>query len=130
MEMASDRNAEEIGLTEPRTLEELSDALALLGNLTRLRVIAALKERPMFVQELSSRLGVSYPLLHLHLKNMEKHGLVKSEYKIGTDKTKRYVKRYFSVVDFRLEVTPDLIARLDAASEESTNQSDQKQKED
>ncbi|MCF2137724.1 MAG: winged helix-turn-helix domain-containing protein [Candidatus Thorarchaeota archaeon] len=96
----------------PRSLDELSEILSLLGNLTRLRVIAALSKRPMFIQELSSELKVSYPLLHLHLKNMEKHGLVKSEYAVGTDKSTRYVKRYFTLVDFRLEITADLIARL------------------
>ncbi len=96
----------------PTSLEELSEALTLLGNLTRLRVIAALSKRPMFIQELSGELGVSYPLLHLHLKNMEKHGIVKSEYAVGTDKSTRYVKRYFTLVDFKIEVTPDLVTRL------------------
>ncbi|MHA1770396.1 MAG: ArsR/SmtB family transcription factor [Candidatus Thorarchaeota archaeon] len=103
----------------PRSLDELSEILSLLGNLTRLRVIAALSKRPMFIQELSSELKVSYPLLHLHLKNMEKHGLVKSEYAVGTDKSTRYVKRYFTLVDFRLEISADLIARL-AATDTAT----------
>ncbi len=94
------------------SLEDLSDVLTLLGNLTRLRVIAALAEGPMFVQELSSKLGVSYPLLHLHLKNMERHGIVKSEYKVGSDKATRYVRRYFELVDFDIRVTPKLIADL------------------
>jgi len=107
--VASDEQKDEVRFKQPETLEELSDALSLLGNLTRLRVIAALLDGPMFIQELSSKLAVSYPLLHLHLKNMEKHGLVRSEYK-------RYIKRYFELVDFKLEVTPELIRRLASAS--------------
>lgn len=99
-------------IENPSSLEELTEVLALLGNLTRLRVIAALSKRPMFIQELSSELKISYPLLHLHLKNMEKHGLVKSEYSIGTDKSTRYVKRYFTLVKFRLEITDELIVQL------------------
>jgi len=118
--VASDEQKDEVRFKEPETLEELSDALSLLGNLTRLRVIAALLDGPMFVQELSSKLAVSYPLLHLHLKNMEKHGLVRSEYAIGTDKSKRYIKRYFQLVDFKLEVTPELIRRLASASEQES----------
>lgn len=112
----------------PTTLEELSEILSLLGNLTRLRVIAALSKRPMFIQELSSELGVSYPLLHLHLKNMEKHGIVKSEYTVGTDKATRYVKRYFSIINFKLVITVDLIAKL-AERLESSKQSSTKTEE-
>jgi len=51
---------------------------------------------------------------------MEKHGLVRSEYAIGTDKSKRYIKRYFQLVDFKLEVTPELIRRLASASEQES----------
>ncbi len=108
------------------TLEDLAEILSLLGNLTRLRVIAALSKRPMFVQELSSELGVSYPLLHLHLKNMQKHGLVKSEYTVGTDKATRYVKRYFTLIDFKLEITSDLIAEL--AEKQSGHKTKRKRK--
>ncbi len=99
-------------IESPESLKALAEVLSLLGNLTRLRVIAALSKRPMFIQELSSELKISYPLLHLHLKNMEKHGLVKSEYTVGTDKSTRYVKRYFTLVKFKLEITDELIAQL------------------
>ncbi len=125
--MASGEKDKQVRFGEAETLNELADALTLLGNLTRLRIIAALSERPMFVQELSTRLNVSYPLLHLHLKNMEKHGLVRSEYRVGTDKTKRYVKRYFELVDFRIEVTPMKITRLARTGGEGPKPSDEEE---
>lgn len=97
---------------EPTSLEDLASVLTLLGNVTRLRVIAALKGGKMFIQELSQNLGISYPLLHLHLKNLESNGIVRSEYSVGTDKARRYVKRYFELVDFNVKVTADSIAKL------------------
>ena len=99
-------------INKPQSLEVLAKILTILGNETRLKVIAALQDGKMFIQELSQSLGVSYPLLHLHLKNLESNGIVKSEYSVGTDKTRRYVKRYFELVDFRIEVSPELIAKI------------------
>ncbi|MCK5150957.1 MAG: winged helix-turn-helix transcriptional regulator [Candidatus Thorarchaeota archaeon] len=99
-------------INEPQSLEALAKILTILGNETRLKVIAALQDGKMFIQELSQSLGVSYPLLHLHLKNLESNGIVKSEYSVGTDKTRRYVKRYFELVDFRIEVSPELVANI------------------
>lgn len=100
------------GFTEPKSLEDLSSVLNLLGNMTRLRVIAALQKGKMFIQELSQSLEISYPLLHLHLKNLEANGIVRSEYSIGTDKSRRYVKRYFELEDFKIEISPEAIAKL------------------
>ena len=99
-------------INKPQSLEVLAKILTILGNETRLKVIAALQDGKMFIQELSQSLGVSYPLLHLHLKNLESNGIVKSEYSVGTDKTRRYVKRYFELVDFRIEVSNELIAKI------------------
>ncbi|MBD3406903.1 MAG: ArsR family transcriptional regulator [Candidatus Lokiarchaeota archaeon] len=104
------------------TLEELADALSLLGNETRLRVIGALKKKKMFIQEIAQELNLSYPLLHLHLKNLEKNGVVKSEYSVGEDKSTRYVKRYFELVDFKFEITPELVERLATQYEAKQNE--------
>jgi len=100
------------GFTEPQSLEDLAGVLNLLGNMTRLRVIAALQNGKMFIQELSQVLEISYPLLHLHLKNLEANGIVRSEYSIGTDKSRRYVKRYFELEDFKIEISPKAIAKF------------------
>ncbi|MHA2426128.1 MAG: ArsR/SmtB family transcription factor [Candidatus Thorarchaeota archaeon] len=97
---------------EPKSLEALAKILSILGNETRLKVIAALQDGKMFIQELSQSLGVSYPLLHLHLKNLESNGIVRSEYSVGSDKSRRYVKRYFELVDFNIEISPDVVAKI------------------
>ncbi len=106
------------GFTEPESLEDLANVLNLLGNMTRLRVIAALQNGKMFIQELSQSLEISYPLLHLHLKNLESNGIVRSEYSVGTDKARRYVKRYFELEDFKIEISPKAIAQI---AENATN---------
>ncbi|MDF1540612.1 MAG: winged helix-turn-helix domain-containing protein [Candidatus Thorarchaeota archaeon] len=110
--MGPDEQEAPVEYKEPASLDELASILSLLGNVTRLRVIAALKEGKMFIQELSQSLGVSYPLLHLHLKNLESNGIVRSEYSVGTDKARRYVKRYFELVDFNVGVDANYIAKL------------------
>ena len=115
--MVPDEQETPVEYKEPASLEDLAEILSLLGNLTRLRVIAALKGGRMFIQELSQTLGVSYPLLHLHLKNLESNGIVRSEYSVGTDKARRYVKRYFELVDFDINVTADSISQLAKRSE-------------
>jgi predicted transcriptional regulator len=110
--MGSEDQDAPVEFKEPESLEDLTNLLSLLGNKTRLRVIAALQNGKMFIQELSQALSVSYPLLHLHLKNLESNGIVRSEYSVGTDKTRRYVKRYFELVDFKLEISPKAIAQI------------------
>lgn len=110
--MVPDEQEAPVKFQDPESLEELASVLSLLGNVTRLRVIAALQEGKMFIQELSQKLEISYPLLHLHLKNLESNGIVRSEYSVGTDKARRYVKRYFELADFNVKVTADSIAEL------------------
>ncbi|MHA1637765.1 MAG: ArsR/SmtB family transcription factor [Candidatus Thorarchaeota archaeon] len=116
------------GFTEPKSLEDLASVLNLLGNMTRLRVITALQKGKMFIQELSQSLEISYPLLHLHLKNLEANGIVRSEYSIGTDKSRRYVKRYFELEDFKIEISPEAIAKLAENKTDKDNSEDERKK--
>ena len=110
--MGEENQDKQKGFTEPKSLDDLASVLNLLGNMTRLRVIVALQKGKMFIQELSRSLEISYPLLHLHLKNLEANGIVRSEYSIGTDKSRRYVKRYFELEDFKIEISPEAIAKF------------------
>jgi len=49
-------------------LADLLAALATFDNPHRLRVLAALHEARLHVSELARRLGISRPLLYMHLK--------------------------------------------------------------
>ncbi len=97
---------------EFKSLKELADTLKVLSNVKRLALLASLAEGRKFPKELSEELNMAYPIVHLQLKNLEKRGLVKSNYEVGTDKSSPYVKRYFELIDFEIVVTPELIKEL------------------
>lgn len=84
-----------------RTLEALS-------NPHRLRIIAALSEGRTYVSQLARDLGISRPLVHLHLQKLEGAGLVSSVLELSEDGK---AMRYFDVTPFALSLTPETIAR-------------------
>ncbi len=96
---------------EFENLEELAEVMRVLGKVERLRILALLRRRPMYVSEIARMLGMPYPLVHLHLKAMERVGLVESRYEMVTG-ARPHVRRYYRARDFRIVITPDLIARL------------------
>lgn len=88
--------------------DELLAALSALANPHRLRIIASLVENGSnYVSRLARDVGISRPLLHLHLKKLEEAGLVTSTRSISQDgKT----LNYFSANAFLIELSPALIA--------------------
>jgi DNA-binding transcriptional ArsR family regulator len=84
-------------------------ALAALANPHRLRIVAALKtEGRNYVSQLAREVGISRPLLHLHLQKLEEAGLVTGKLELSTDGK---ALNYFEVADFAIELTPAAIAR-------------------
>jgi predicted transcriptional regulator len=82
--------------------------LAALGNPHRLRIIAVLRaEGRNYVSRLAREVGISRPLLHLHLHKLEEAGLVRSQLELSPDGKARH---YFEVTDFNLELNPATIA--------------------
>jgi len=82
--------------------------LAALGNPHRLRIIAVLREEGRnYVSRLAREVGISRPLLHLHLHKLEEAGLVRSQLELSPDGKARH---YFEVTDFNLELNPATIA--------------------
>ena len=83
--------------------------LAALANPHRLRVIAALASGGRnYVSQLARELGISRPLLHLHLQRLEEAGLVTSKLELSQDGK---ALNYFEVRSFNYELTPAAIAR-------------------
>lgn len=101
---------------EPSSLEELAEVMRVLSKVERLRILALLRQRPMYISEIARMLGIPYPLVHLHLKALERAGLVESRYEMVTE-ARPHVRRYYRVRDFRIVVTPDLIAQLAGGEE-------------
>lgn len=88
--------------------DALAAILAALDNPHRLRVLAALKRGGRnYVSQLAREIGISRPLLHLHLNKLEEAGLVVSQLELSADGK---ALNYFEVVDFRLELTPETVA--------------------
>lgn len=89
--------------------DELLAMLAALSNPHRLRIIASLRASGRnYVSQLARELGISRPLLHLHLQKLEDAGLVTSTLELSEDGK---ALNFFEVTDFALPLTPDAIAK-------------------
>ncbi|MFL6660425.1 MAG: ArsR/SmtB family transcription factor [Massilia sp.] len=99
--------------------DQLLAMLAALANPHRLRIVASLAEGGRnYVSQMAREIGISRPLLHLHLQKLEAAGLVVSELELAEDGKAR---NYFMAASFELPLTPAAIA---AAVQSLTNQSD------
>lgn len=82
--------------------------LSALANPHRLRIIAALTVGGRnYVSQLAREIGISRPLLHLHLQKLEEAGLVTSKLELSSDGK---ALNYFEVADFGAGLTPAAIA--------------------
>jgi predicted transcriptional regulator len=90
------------------TGDQLLAVLAALANPHRLRIVAALSGRGRnYVSRLAREIGISRPLLHLHLQKLEDAGLVTSQLELSPDGK---ALNYFEVTQFALHVTPAAVA--------------------
>ncbi|MBK3494137.1 winged helix-turn-helix transcriptional regulator [Viridibacillus sp. YIM B01967] len=62
--------------------DELLLVLEALSNQQRLKIIAVLSEGKQYVSQLARELGISRPLLYLHLQKLEEAKLVSSDMEI------------------------------------------------
>jgi DNA-binding transcriptional ArsR family regulator len=91
------------------TSEELLAVLTAVAHPLRLRVIAELAGGRVHVSELARRLGMSRPLLYMHLDRLEKAGLVTGTLELSEDGK---AMKYFELVPFELRVSAETV--LDA----------------
>ena len=96
--------------------------LAALASPPRLRIVAALKtDGRGTVSQFAREVGISRPLLHLHLQKLEEAGLVTSKLELSSDGK---ALNYFEVADFGFEVTPQSIANAVKTLTASSTKSD------
>jgi DNA-binding transcriptional ArsR family regulator len=94
---------------KPSNGDRLLTMLAALANPHRLRIIAALSSGGRnYVSQLARELGISRPLLHLHLQRLEEAGLVVSKLELSQDGK---ALNYFEVRSFDFELSPAAIAK-------------------
>ena len=87
--------------------DELLALLAALGSAQRLRIVAALVPPRQYVSQLAREIGISRPLLHMHLQRLEAVGLVTSSLELSSDGK---AMKYFEIAPFALRLTPRIIA--------------------
>ena len=91
------------------TGDELLAMLAALANPHRLRIIAALQtDGRNYISQLARELGISRPLLHLHLQKLLDAGLVSSQLELSADGK---ALNYFETTGFLFELSPAAIAQ-------------------
>ncbi|WP_438872749.1 ArsR/SmtB family transcription factor [Paractinoplanes pyxinae] len=89
------------------TGDRLIEVLAALASPHRLRVVAALAGGRVYVSQLARDLGISRALLQVHLKKLEKAGLVTAHLEFSEDGK---ALKYYEPAPFSLHLTPDLVA--------------------
>lgn len=87
--------------------DALLTALLAMANPHRLRILAALSTGSNYVSQLARDIGISRPLMHMHLQKLTDAGLVQSETLVSEDGK---AHRYYTVTDFELKLDPDYIA--------------------
>lgn len=87
--------------------DDLLLALSALASAHRLRIIAALAGRRQYVSQLAREIGLSRPLLHMHLQRLEAAGMVSSKLELSSDGK---AMKFYEVTEFALRITPEVIA--------------------
>ncbi|WMT42883.1 winged helix-turn-helix domain-containing protein [Paenibacillus sp. D2_2] len=90
------------------TGDELLKILEALSNPYRLHIIAILHHEKKYVSQLARELGISRPLLYLHLQRLEDAELINGHHEIS-DNGK--AMKYFELNPFCIELNEDLIAQ-------------------
>jgi DNA-binding transcriptional ArsR family regulator len=93
--------------------------LTAVANPQRMRVVAELSDGRVHVSELARRLGISRPLLYMHLDRLEKAGLVTGHLELSTDGK---AMKYFELAPFELTLTAATITDAVRAARQSDQQ--------
>ena len=89
------------------TGDDLVVMLAALANPLRPRIVAKLAGGRDYVSHLAREIGVSRPLLHLHLQRLEAAGLIAGSLELSQDGK---AMKYYQVTDFDLRLTAAALA--------------------
>lgn len=91
---------------EPVAPARLPLVVAALDHPLRLRVIAALAAGRRYVSALARELGISRPLLYLHLDRLEKAGLITGSLELGGDGK---AVKWYELRPFDVRITPEVV---------------------
>jgi ArsR family transcriptional regulator len=90
------------------TGDDLVVMLAALANPIRLRIVATLAGRGRdYVSHLAREIGISRPLLHMHLQRLESAGLIVGHLELSADGK---AMKFYEVAEFDLHLTATALA--------------------
>lgn len=92
-----------------QTGDELLLFLDALSNPHRLRIVSILANGKQYVSQLARELGMSRPLLYLHLQKLEEANIVTSDLEL-LDSGK--AAKYYTLTSFDVQLNEALIASL------------------
>ena len=93
-----------------------------LANPHRLRIVGVLNTKGRrYVSQLAREIGISRPLLHLHLQKLEEAGLVSSKLELSVDGK---ALNYFEVTRFAIEISPAVITKAAATLPDPSAEAD------
>jgi len=98
-----------------------------LANPHRLRIVDALRDKRKYVSELAREIGMSRPLLYMHLQRLEAAGLVSGHLELSD-----YGKamKYFELAEFDYRINPATIAEAARSLPSSGDEAALKKKEE
>ncbi|MCD7035234.1 winged helix-turn-helix domain-containing protein [Metabacillus sp. GX 13764] len=102
-------------------MKEINDLLTILEALSnpyRMKIIAELLHERQYVSQLARNLGISRPLLYLHLQKLEEAGLVKGSLEMSEDGK---AMKYYGLIPFHISLTEKLVAEAAAHLPEKTS---------
>ena len=112
------------GSSQQPSSEALLGVLSALASPHRLRILAALSTGGRrYVSQLAREIGMSRPLLHMHLQRLEAVGLVSGTFELSADGK---AMKFYEVAPFAVQLTPEVIAEAarSLAQQEQTDAAD------
>ncbi len=95
------------GDVQPLSGDALVETLSALANPVRLRILGTLANGRDYVSNLARVVGISRPLLHMHLQRLEAAGLVVGTLELSADGK---AMKYFELAGIDLHLTADTLA--------------------
>lgn len=89
--------------------DQLLLVLEAMSNPYRLKIIAILQKERKYVSLLARELGISRPLLYLHLQKLENAEIVKGHHEISKDGK---AMKYYELIPFHVPLSEKFITDL------------------
>jgi len=87
--------------------DELIEMLGALASPIRLRIVARLIGGRDYVSHLAREIGISRPLLHMHLARLEAAGLIVGKLELSEDGK---AMKYYELASFDVHLSPSTLA--------------------